>query len=206
MKGNDDLALMQKVFIYGNDPIVIEDLSGNIINANHEAERCYGWSREELIGKPVKMMVPPDRHRQADELLSICREGKCVRNVEAMRKNKTGRIFPVLLTLSPLMDEAGVPAAVATSSKNVSSLKKLIREKEERIKELENALDEAKTLRGILPICSFCKKVRNESGYWEHADVYIRKHTKADVSHGICPKCMKKHYAKELESMSKKNG
>lgn len=150
--------------------------------------------------------MPPDRHRQAEELLSICRKGKCVRNVGAMRKKKTGTIFPVLLTLSPLMDETGGPVAVATSSKKISSLKRLVREKEERIKELEDALNEAKTLRSILPICSFCKKVRDETGYWEHADVYIRRHTKADVSHGICPECIKRHYAEALKSMLKKIG
>ena len=59
---------------------------------------------------------------------------------------------------------------------------------------LEKALKEVKTLRGIVPICSFCKKIRNDKGYWDQVEVYVREHTEADFSHGICPACMKQHY------------
>ncbi len=57
---------------------------------------------------------------------------------------------------------------------------------------LQNALDEIHTLRGILPICSYCKKIRTDSGAWEQIDVYIRNHSDVNFSHGICPDCMKK--------------
>jgi len=60
--------------------------------------------------------------------------------------------------------------------------------------ELQQALKEIKTLRGILPLCSFCKKIRDDKGYWEEVDVYIHKHSQADISHGICPECAKEHY------------
>jgi hypothetical protein len=50
------------------------------------------------------------------------------------------------------------------------------------------------TLRGILPLCSFCKKVRDDKGYWEQVDVYISKHSQADFSHSVCPECMEKYY------------
>ena len=53
---------------------------------------------------------------------------------------------------------------------------------------------EVKTLRGILPLCSFCKKIRDDKGYWEQVDVYIHKYSEADISHSICPECIKKHY------------
>jgi len=59
---------------------------------------------------------------------------------------------------------------------------------------LEKALKEVKTLRGIVPICSFCKKIRNDKGYWDQVEVYVKAHTEADFSHGICPACMKQHY------------
>ena len=67
-------------------------------------------------------------------------------------------------------------------------------ERDKTILNLQRALDEVKTLRGILPICSFCKKVRDDKGYWEQVDVYIHKHSQADISHSICPDCEKKHY------------
>lgn len=67
--------------------------------------------------------------------------------------------------------------------------------------ELQKSLDEIKTLRGILPLCSFCKKIRDDSGYWEQVDVYIHKHFEADISHSICQECLKEHYPKEYEEL-----
>lgn len=59
---------------------------------------------------------------------------------------------------------------------------------------LEKTLGEVKTLRGIVPICSFCKKIRNDQGYWDQVEVYVKAHTEADFSHGVCPDCLKQHY------------
>jgi hypothetical protein len=60
--------------------------------------------------------------------------------------------------------------------------------------ELKKALDEVKTLTGLLPMCCFCKKVRTDEGYWQQVDAYITSHTTAKVSHGFCPECARKHY------------
>ena len=64
-----------------------------------------------------------------------------------------------------------------------------------QVAELRQALDHIKTLQGILPICSFCKKIRDDRGYWSQVEEYISKHSRAAFSHGICPDCMKQHYA-----------
>jgi hypothetical protein len=64
----------------------------------------------------------------------------------------------------------------------------------ERTAELESALDAVKTLHGLLPICSCCKKIRNDQGYWQHVESYLQEHTEADFSHGICPDCGHLHY------------
>jgi DNA-binding response OmpR family regulator len=63
-----------------------------------------------------------------------------------------------------------------------------------KIEELHQALDQIKTLRGIVPICASCKKIRDDQGYWSQVEVYVRDHTEAQFSHGICPECMKKLY------------
>lgn len=68
--------------------------------------------------------------------------------------------------------------------------------------ELQNALNEVKVLRGILPICSFCKKVRDDKGNWEQLDVYITKHSDTNISHGVCPDCMIKYYPEEYSGLS----
>jgi integral membrane sensor domain MASE1 len=71
----------------------------------------------------------------------------------------------------------------------------------ERTASLKQALEEVKTLRGIIPLCSFCKKIRDDKGYWEQVDVYIHKYSEANISHSICPKCMKTQYPNVYSSI-----
>lgn len=65
-------------------------------------------------------------------------------------------------------------------------------EKVGAIQQLEHALHEIKTLRGLIPICAWCKKIRNDTGSWEQLEAYLRDHTEARFSHGICPECIEK--------------
>ncbi|MCB2181011.1 MAG: hypothetical protein KQH63_03170 [Desulfobulbaceae bacterium] len=83
--------------------------------------------------------------------------------------------------------------------------KKIQIEKEELIKKLKHALDEIKTLQGILPICSHCKMIRDDQGYWKQIEQYIHEHSDAKFSHGICPDCLEEHYP-EVSARMKKNG
>jgi hypothetical protein len=64
---------------------------------------------------------------------------------------------------------------------------------------LQKALAEIKTLRGIVPICSSCKKIRNDKGYWQQVEVYVSDNSEAEFSHGICPDCMTKLYPEFAE-------
>lgn len=71
---------------------------------------------------------------------------------------------------------------------------KLEAENSKLIDKLQSALKEIKTLKGIVPICSYCKKIRDDKGSWTQIESYIDEHSEADISHGICPECAKKHY------------
>lgn len=64
-----------------------------------------------------------------------------------------------------------------------------------RVKELQEALENINTLRGLMPICCQCKKVRDDQGYWEQVEVYVSKHSEAEFSHGFCPECYDKFCA-----------
>jgi DNA-binding response OmpR family regulator len=64
----------------------------------------------------------------------------------------------------------------------------------DRIRELQEAIAQIHTLRGIISICSFCHKIRNDEKSWERLEKYIGEHSAAEFSHGICPECAKKHY------------
>ncbi|SDU06754.1 response regulator [Desulfobacula phenolica] len=74
---------------------------------------------------------------------------------------------------------------------------KMEKEREQLIRELKQALEKVKLLSGLLPICSFCKKIRNDKGYWEKVESFIHKNSEATFSHGICPDCMDKQYGDE---------
>ena len=72
---------------------------------------------------------------------------------------------------------------------SISRIIKAEHERDQVIKELQHALATIRTLRGMLPICSNCKKIRDDKGYWEEVELYVIKHTEAEFTHGICPEC-----------------
>lgn len=67
--------------------------------------------------------------------------------------------------------------------------------------ELADALDNVRTLRGLLPMCSYCKQIRNDKGYWNSVEHYISSHSDASLSHGICPTCLRQHYPDIADEM-----
>ena len=71
---------------------------------------------------------------------------------------------------------------------------KLEKERETLIKELQEAMSKIKTLSGLIPICAWCKKIRDDRGYWQTVEQYVRDHSQADFTHGMCPDCQKKYF------------
>jgi sigma-B regulation protein RsbU (phosphoserine phosphatase) len=70
-----------------------------------------------------------------------------------------------------------------------------------RVSELEEALSRVKQLQGLLPICSYCKKIRDDTNYWEQVESYISRHTEAQFSHGICPECYAQFVTPDIEEL-----
>ena len=78
--------------------------------------------------------------------------------------------------------------------RDITKRKRLEEEREKLIKELQSALSEIKMLSGLLPICSHCKKIRDDKGYWNQLEAYIQDHSEAKFSHSICQECAKNYY------------
>jgi DNA-binding response OmpR family regulator len=74
----------------------------------------------------------------------------------------------------------------------------------QRVRELEAALSRVKTLQGLLPICSYCKKIRDDRNYWQQVEGYISDHSEAQFSHGICPECYARFVQPELDRFTEK--
>jgi PleD family two-component response regulator len=79
-------------------------------------------------------------------------------------------------------------------------LRRLQKQLAQRVCELEDALAQVRTLRGLLPICASCKKVRDDQGYWHDVEEYLHEHAHVDLSHGICPDCFQKLYPEYVDS------
>ena len=86
-------------------------------------------------------------------------------------------------------DDNGKPLRMSGTHIDISDKKQLEKEREELIKSLQVALDEIKTLKGIIPICAYCHNIRDDKGAWDQLEAYISTHSEAQFSHGICPQC-----------------
>lgn len=86
--------------------------------------------------------------------------------------------------------------------KEIRNRKRAEEEREQLILQLKKALADVKMLSGLLPICSSCKKIRDDHGYWNQVEVYISEHSEAEFTHGLCPDCLKKMYL-ELDKLKK---
>jgi len=80
------------------------------------------------------------------------------------------------------------------TNQDITEQKKAELEREKLIGELKEAVSQVKTLTGLLPICSYCKKIRDDQGNWQVMEKYICSNSNADFSHSICPECAEKHF------------
>lgn len=114
--------------------------------------------------------------------------GLYIRDAEAELGEITGRLN--LLAMIALVGATGLIAWIAHVSFSFERRRVTAEQDRERlVGELQTALQDVRELRGLLPICAHCKKIRNDSGYWQEVEVYVGEHTEATFTHGICPDC-----------------
>jgi hypothetical protein len=107
---------------------------------------------------------------------------------------ENGDRFVVEVSSSNVSNAHGEIVGRMASFVDITERKFIEAEKERLIQKLQEALDKIKTLRGLIPICASCKNIRDDKGFWHHVESYVRDHSEAQFSHGICPTCMKKLY------------
>ncbi len=177
----------RQLFEMESDAIfLVRQNDGQILEVNTAGTEFYGYTREELL-----KMTNIDLSAEPDATQKATLEPKREIPLRYHRK-KNGTVFPVEITANQFIWQ-GQEVLIA-AIRDIANRKQAEEEREKLINELQKALKEIKTLRGILPLCSFCKKIRDDKGYWEKVDVYIHKHSEADISHSICPECAKEHY------------
>ncbi|MDR3554039.1 MAG: PAS domain S-box protein [Syntrophobacteraceae bacterium] len=176
--------------VQGSDDAIISlTLEGIVTSWNKAAEIIYGYAASEAIGQRISINVPPEYFEEMLELLARIGRGERIFHHETIRKKKNGEYLNVSLTISPLRDDDGTIIGVSTIARDITERERVRKEKEKLIRELQDALANVKTLRGLFPICAWCKKIRDDQGYWQQIEAYIRDHSDADFSHCICPVC-----------------
>lgn len=132
------------------------------------------------------------KERLEEILDALKNKGRWSSEIKAIKKN--GTIFDVQVSAAIVYDKDGNPVSLMSSSVDITDRIAAEIAREKLIEELQDALNEIKTLRGILPICASCKKIRDDKGYWNQIEEYIRARSDAEFSHGLCPDCAKKLY------------
>ena len=96
--------------------------------------------------------------------------------------------------LVPIKNAAGEVESILGFSRDITERRRVQQDRERLIAELQQALADVKQLSGLLPICSGCKKIRDDTGYWRQVETYIAERTEARFTHGLCPVCITKYF------------
>lgn len=190
----NQLAHLAAIVENSDEAIISKTLDGIILSWNRGAARMYGYAAEEMIGRPVSLLVPPSRPDELPEILETLRRGEHVERFETVRRCKDGTQIDVSISISALIDRHGKIIGASAISRNITDRRQREDERLRLITELTEALAHVKTLSGLLPICAWCKKIRDDQGYWRQLETYLMEHSLADFTHGICPECLERQH------------
>jgi PAS domain S-box-containing protein len=159
--------------------------------ANAAYKDWFGKSRSALVGSTMRELLGP-----LFELNLPYIRGALAGEVQVFERSipqPDGSVRESLATYTPDIVD-GVVHGFFVQVADVTAMKRLQREHQRVIGELEMALREVRTLRGLLPICMHCKKIRDDAGRWTPVEQYVRARTEANFSHGICPDCVERYH------------
>jgi hypothetical protein len=181
------------LFQYNPSQLVVVDSDGKVVKSNIAKKKSD--SRLPDIGNVMYRDYASHHTIDMHEQL-----------MEAMSEGTTRR-FPQLpygkkilsITIAPF------PQGAIIISEDITEQKKVEAERTHLINDLRHALDEVETLRGLLPICASCKKIRDDQGYWNHIEVYLSNHSDVDFTHTLCPDCIRHLYPEYWQKIQQRS-
>jgi PAS domain S-box-containing protein len=192
------------------DPTFVIDIDGRVIYWNHAIERMTGVDKKEMIGKggyayavpfygePRPMLIDLALERSQhweSKYLTLREEGGLLTEGESFNPSMPGGERYLAATAGRLYDAQGNIVGAMETIRDITDAKRTEQEREQLIIELKEAIAQVRTLSGLLPMCAKCKKIRDDGGYWNQLETYIRRHADVDISHGLCPQCMDELYS-----------
>jgi PAS domain S-box-containing protein len=172
------------------DAVIALDRDGRIALWNRAAERFSHLSAPEALGRTPKeagvypWLTPED---EQEALQAVTSAG--IWRGEAMRPSANGQAMYLESTITALAGTDGQPNGLLAVIRDITTAKRKELEQEECIDRLHSMLNRLKLVLGLIPICSHCKRIRDEHGSWHDVEVYIGERLGMKFSHGICPTC-----------------
>jgi len=171
-------------------PVLVIDRNYHIVAANSAACRSFRLSLDDIVGQGCFEVThnidrpcwQEETHCPARMAFELKKETKVVH-----KHIYGGKVRFEEITAAPIFDDQGKVNFIVEELNDITELIK----SEEIIEHLK---EELTTLRGIIPICSSCKKIRDDKGYWQQVEVFVRSRSEAEFSHSICPECREKLY------------
>lgn len=172
-------------FTLSLDMLAIADFTGYFLKLNPAWEKTLGFSREELKARPMFEFVhPDDLERTHAQNLAVKTGGQAL-SFENRYRCRDGSYRWLLWNATPDFERQVIYAV----ARDITERKRSEEERERLLRELTSALAEVKVLQKILPICMYCRKVRDDVDFWDDVETYIARHTETRFSHGVCPTC-----------------
>lgn len=199
---NEQVYFVQQLLDSIPIPVFYKDSGGLYLGCNTAYETFIGLSRDQIVGKTVYDLASKelaDVYHEADSAL-IRRTG--IQVYETCVMHKDGTRYDVIFNKSTYLGADGRVAGIIGALIDITQRKRSEQEREQLIAQLQEALANVKQLSGMLPICASCKKIRDDKGYWQQIESYIRTHTEAEFTHGLCPTCAAEAY-EEIKKMKK---
>jgi len=173
------------------DILCIAAPDGYLKRVNPAFTKVLGWREEELLARPFIEFVHPDDREATAGVLQALIDGTNTVLFENRYVCKDGSHRWLSWTSSAAATLDGLFYAVA---RDVTEQKALTEAREELLKRLQASLEQIKSLEGLLPVCAWCHRIRDEAGEWDKVERYIAKHTDAEFTHSICPDCQARNF------------
>ncbi len=189
---HENQARLNAIIEGAADAISTQDRNGKIVMANEAYARMAGRSRLEILGKTVFDLYDPARALKIHKTIQQVWNGETVQMEETIPAGNENRIYTV--TEVPLYNDKDVIFEICTIARDITRIREEEKAKEQLIAELRESAQNIRQLSGLLPICSSCKKIRDTHGAWKQVEIYLREHTHAEFTHGLCPDCTSKYF------------
>jgi PAS domain S-box-containing protein len=185
-------AELNQIFETAADAMRVIDRNFNMLRCNQTFWALTGASRAE--GSKCYDVFPGSLCHTPQCPLSRIIHGEERVECQIEKVRPDGGKVPCILTATPFRKTGGDLIGIVEDFKDISHIKQVEEEREKTIAELQHAIAEVKVLSGLLPVCASCKKIRDDNGYWNQIEAYVREHSEADFTHSICPDCTRELY------------